>query len=163
MILAGLGRDAIVVSPVNTHVLVPSNRSAALIGLVVSGAMLTAAARMTPDPRGLGSHEQLGLPPCGMFTAWKLPCPTCGMCTSFALGVRGKFISAFHAQPAGLGLFVATAVCCALCVRVLVIGRALRLPIPLWPLQRWVILVASVLLFGWAYKCLVVVMSRANH
>ncbi|NBO19844.1 MAG: DUF2752 domain-containing protein, partial [Proteobacteria bacterium] len=38
---------------------------------------------LTPDARGLGTHEQLGLPPCGFYLWYGLPCPSCGMTTSW--------------------------------------------------------------------------------
>jgi len=46
---------------------ISGSRGWALVGLVVCAALLGTAVAMTPDSRGLGSHEQLGLPPCGML------------------------------------------------------------------------------------------------
>jgi hypothetical protein len=56
---------------------------------------------LNPDPRGLGTHEQLGLPPCTTQALFHIPCPFCGMTTAFSLMVRGQPISAFQCQPAG--------------------------------------------------------------
>jgi hypothetical protein len=42
-------------------------------------ALLATARWLTPDARGLGTHEQLGLPPCGFYLWYGLPCPSCGM------------------------------------------------------------------------------------
>ena len=33
----------------------------------------------------MGTHQQLGLPPCNFVTLTGYPCPACGMTTSFAL------------------------------------------------------------------------------
>lgn len=69
--------------------------------------LLFAARWLTPDIRGLGTHEQLGLPPCGFYLWWGLPCPSCGMTTSWAWLVRFEFAEAFqqHFGGALLGLF----------------------------------------------------------
>ena len=54
-----------------------------------------------PDPRGFGTHERLGLPPCTFRTLVGQPCPSCGMTTSFANFVRGRFAAAVQANIAG--------------------------------------------------------------
>lgn len=73
----------------------------------VACALLAVAAWLTPDPSGLGTHRQFGLPPCNMVLLTGLPCPTCGMTTAFAHAVRGRLFSAFIAQPAGAVLALA--------------------------------------------------------
>ena len=56
----------------------------------------------TPDPRGFGTHEQLGGGPCG-FREWLgRPCPTCGVTTSVSHLVRGDVASSWSAQPLGI-------------------------------------------------------------
>ncbi|HET6325725.1 MAG TPA: DUF2752 domain-containing protein [Planctomycetaceae bacterium] len=60
------------------------------------------AASLQPDPRGFGTHRQLGLPPCLVRLVFGIPCPSCGMTTSFACLMRGQFEDAFRANPAGL-------------------------------------------------------------
>jgi hypothetical protein len=75
-------------------------------GLVVLAVMLAAvyvvAARLEPDPRGYGTHTQLGLPPCHFAWVTGRPCPSCGMTTAFAWFVRGGLVRAWWANPAGL-------------------------------------------------------------
>ncbi len=68
------------------------------------------AATLQPDPRGYGTHRQLGLPPCTLRLLFGIPCPTCGMTTSFASLMRAEFSQAFRANPAGLLLGLACAV-----------------------------------------------------
>ena len=63
----------------------------------------------TPDPRGYGTHEQLGFAPCGLREVFNGPCPTCGVTTSASLAVRGEFASAWQAQPLGLLLLMVAA------------------------------------------------------
>lgn len=68
----------------------------------VSGIVLTIARVITPSPNGIGTHRQLGLPPCFFHQFTGIPCPTCGMTTSFAHTVRLRFYEAFVTQPFGM-------------------------------------------------------------
>ena len=68
----------------------------------VSGVVLTIARVLSPSPNGLGTHQQLGLPPCFFHKLTGIPCPTCGMTTSFAHTVRLHFYEAFLTQPFGM-------------------------------------------------------------
>lgn len=77
---------------------------------LVAGAALFACASvalafafaLSPDPRGFGTHESLGLRPC-LFTYWTgYPCPGCGLTTSIVCAVHGRFAESFAAHPAGL-------------------------------------------------------------
>ena len=82
--------------------------------------VLLIAAWLEPDPRGFGSHQQLGLPPC-MFEAFAhFPCPGCGLTTSFANMAHGHVIRAFQAHlmgPALCALTQATALCAPWTIR----------------------------------------------
>jgi len=65
---------------------------------------------LEPDPRGYGTHEQLGLPPCRAMSIVHVPCPVCGVTTAISLAAHGRWIESFVTQPLGcalaLGLFV---------------------------------------------------------
>lgn len=75
---------------------------AALVGLGLSAAALLAvAARLQPDPRGYGTHEQLGLPPCAFKQLTGTPCPSCGLTTSVTCMVHGRLRQALAANPTG--------------------------------------------------------------
>ena len=63
--------------------------------------MLVVARGLEPDPRGFGTHTQLGLWPCAFKLTTGRPCPTCGMTTSFAWFARGELVRAWRANPAG--------------------------------------------------------------
>lgn len=84
--------------------------------LVVWGLLLLGgfgfANRLEPDPRGFGTHQRLGLPPCTFQVLFHISCPSCGMTTSFSHFSRGEFASAWRANPAGLML----AVLCAMLI-----------------------------------------------
>jgi hypothetical protein len=57
---------------------------------------------LKPDPRGFGTHQQIGLPECSIRLLFSRPCPGCGMTTSFSHFVRGEFVEAGRANIAGL-------------------------------------------------------------
>lgn len=56
----------------------------------------------TPDPRGYGTHEQLGFSAC-LFRDWlQGPCPTCGVTTSASHLAHGELRAAWMTQPLGV-------------------------------------------------------------
>jgi hypothetical protein len=63
--------------------------------------LLAIAIRLEPDPRGFGTHTQLGLGPCAYLTSTGRLCPTCGMTTAYAWVVRGNLGRSWQANPAG--------------------------------------------------------------
>ena len=76
--------------------------------MLAAGSLLGVAAWLEPDSGGIGTHRQLGFSGCSLPMLTGYPCPSCGMTTAFAHAVRGQFLSAFVAQPAGLCLALAT-------------------------------------------------------
>ncbi|RMG03430.1 MAG: DUF2752 domain-containing protein, partial [Planctomycetota bacterium] len=46
--------------------------------------LLVIAAVLRPSPTGLGTHQQLGLPPCTFRAMFGSRCPTCGMTTAWS-------------------------------------------------------------------------------
>ena len=81
----------------------PLNRSqqvmlcAAALGVIIGFAV---GRSVEPDPRGYGTHQQFGLPPCTFQTVFGIPCPSCGGTTSVALFTRGEWMKSFLANPA---------------------------------------------------------------
>lgn len=72
---------------------------------VLGGGLLTllaTAAWLAPSPRGLGTHQQLGLPPCTFIQFAGIRCPACGMTTSWAHLVRGQLWSGMRANVGGV-------------------------------------------------------------
>ena len=57
------------------HWMVVGVAVAAVVVIVVLAFFLRA------DPRGFGTHEQLGLQPCMPMELWGFPCPGCGVTT----------------------------------------------------------------------------------
>ena len=70
------------------------------LGLV---AVFTIAVHLDPyqSVDRMGTHQQLGLPPCTFKTLTGLPCPSCGMTTSFAFLVRGDVWHSMQANWVG--------------------------------------------------------------
>lgn len=76
-------------------------RWAALAFAAILGCGLAIASHLQPDSRGLGTHQQLGLPPCSMRMLFGIRCPGCGMTTSWAYFARGQWHQSFATNPGG--------------------------------------------------------------
>lgn len=76
-----------------------------LLGLWTLGLIggFALAASVEPDPRGFGTHQRLGLPPCSFQILFGVSCPSCGSTTSFAHFVRGQWFASLRSNP---GAFV---------------------------------------------------------
>jgi hypothetical protein len=85
----------------------PRARLLAAFGALVVATPMALAARLTPDSRGWGTHEQLGWPPCWLqrTTGWR--CPSCGMTTAWAYVARGDVPAALETSVGGTLLFAA--------------------------------------------------------
>jgi hypothetical protein len=135
-------------------------RSVAGLLAVMSLAVLIIAVRLNPDSRGIGTHEQLGLAPCGMLDRLGVPCPTCGMTTSFALLLDGRLGASLTNQPSGTLLAFITA--CAVWVFGYV--ACTGLPAARWfdrfPTLGQVVLFVVLMLGGWVWKIISITTSR---
>ena len=72
-------------------------------------ALLVTAWMLRPDPSGMGTHQQLGLPACTIAVLFDKPCPSCGMTTSWSYLTQGKVLSALKANAGGAMLGVIAA------------------------------------------------------
>jgi hypothetical protein len=63
------------------------------------------ARRVVPAAAGIGTHTQLGLPPCGLWLWLHIPCPACGLTTAWAHLARGELFASLAVHPLGLPLF----------------------------------------------------------
>jgi hypothetical protein len=76
--------------------------------LALAGSLvLLASCLLTPAASGVGTHTQLGLPPCGFLSLFQRPCPACGLTTSFAHLAHGSLHASLIAHPLGPPLFAA--------------------------------------------------------
>jgi hypothetical protein len=128
--------------------------------LLVVGAgllsLLALAAWLPPDPRGFGTHQRLGLPPCS-FQQWTgRRCPSCGMTTAWSCLMRGRIIASFQANAGGalLGLICLVAAPWALISGVR--GRWLGRPSESVITVGLVPLLLVVTLADWLIRCLAV-------
>ena len=115
-------------------------------------ALLALGLYLTPDPRGWGTHEQLGFRPCMPMRLWSFPCPGCGVTTSVALAAHGQPLAALRVQPFGL---VALAVAAAAGVWAVVghaRGRDLHAELARVAWKRWGRILATLALLAWMYK-----------
>ena len=78
----------------------PARWGAASAGVTLL-ALLSAAACLEPDPRGYGTHQRLGLPPCSFQRLVGRRCPSCGMTTSWSHLMRGEMVKSLQANAAG--------------------------------------------------------------
>ncbi len=82
--------------------------------LLLSGcgaiALLLTAASLTPDERGIGTHQQLGLGPCTVRQLWGIRCPACGMTTSWSQVTKGQLFAGLQANVSGVLLAFAAGV-----------------------------------------------------
>lgn len=117
-----------------------------------SATILAVAGTLVPDRSGMGSHRQLGLPPCTSVVLFGYPCPTCGMTTAFAHTVRGQLVAAFRAQPAGLILALATIASAIGSLGALLTGRTWTVNWYRVSPTRVVIVAVVLILGGWLYK-----------
>src|SRR5262245_3794824 len=74
-------------------------------------ALLIVARVLTPNAEGIGTHRQLGLPPCSSQQMFGFRCPACGMTTSWAYLTRGRVWSSLSVNAGGTLLGIAAAVC----------------------------------------------------
>jgi hypothetical protein len=77
--------------------------------LAVAGssvALLLIARLLRPSVDGVGTHRQLGLPPCAFLHFTGVPCPSCGLTTSVAHAARLHLYESVITQPFGLVVFI---------------------------------------------------------
>lgn len=90
------------------HLSLQDRAVSALVALGCAS-LMGVAIYLKPAECGFGTHEQLGLEPCGLLLASGSPCATCGMTTAFARAASGDFAGSIQAQPMGFLLAVLVA------------------------------------------------------
>jgi hypothetical protein len=133
----------------NKTLVVRTAHSCAVLGLA---AILLLSLWFKPDPRGLGTHEQLWLRPCSSYALTGLPCPFCGMTTAFAHMARGEIRDAALAQPAGALGFIACVALLPIAIGAAIsgknaIGAATKLP---WGKLSWIF--GVMMAASWLFK-----------
>lgn len=114
--------------------------------------VLMMARSLTADPRGLGTHEQLGLGVCQWYSETGRPCITCGVTTAFVLTAQGHLLAGLATQPFGAALGMALGVMVVAAAYGAWRGVSLRPAMArLWQASVGVA-VAALVLLSWAYK-----------
>lgn len=112
---------------------------------------------LSPDKRGIGTHEQLGLPPCGFVEmSGGYPCPSCGYTTTFTLAAHLRPLDAAINQPFGFFVFCLTVLAVPLSALSLFGGASLFAMSERWPWPKLFALIVLAWLTAWAYKCALV-------
>jgi len=120
--------------------------------LAGSACLLALAVWLDPSAEGVGTHTQLGLPPCGFYASTGLPCASCGMTTAFSYAAHGQLLLAFATQPAGACLAVLVAAAAVVSAYALTTGMRLG-PAVGWMSRPVTVLVgAGIVVSAWGYK-----------
>ena len=117
-----------------------------------SVALLIVAFQLHPDQRGMGTHEQLGLPPCGLIQFTGIPCPTCGMTTAYSHTVRGRLLAGLSTQPFGFVLALGTILSAGLSAVIVVSGKTWRVNWYRISPNRTVLALVIFFVLAWLYK-----------
>ena len=131
------------------------DRTIAVLFATAAIALAVLLLGISPDARGHGTHEQLGMAACGWPLAYGTPCPTCGCTTAACQLVHGDVFGAFVTQPFGATMALAGLL---LGVHGIVCLLRRRSFVDLWVrLPFWKMMFGAVLLLfaAWGYKCLV--------
>ncbi len=129
-----------------------------VVSLAISLLLLTPlliAGGLSPDPRGVGTHEQLGMlgfQSCPFLEATGHPCMTCGMTTSFSLAAHGRFVQAFAVQPFGFLLALGCAVGFWVALHVALFDSRAHTPLAVLTRPRVLWTLVALLLVSWGYK-----------
>ena len=120
--------------------------------LALPVALLLLGRLLHPDPRGWGTHEQLGFRPCLPMRLWNVPCPGCGVTTSIALVAHGSPLAALRTQPFGPVAFAAAFAGAAWGLVRHARGRDLHAELARVNWRRWGMALATLALLAWIYK-----------
>jgi len=127
------------------------------LSLATTLLLLTLTLFTTPDPRGFGTHEQLGLPPCRSIEWLGFPCPGCGITTSISLLLHGDLRASLATQPFGLIATLLLAAFAAWGPLAALAGRDLGRDLSRLRLGPWGAALGALLAAAWAYKIVAVV------
>jgi hypothetical protein len=117
-------------------------------------ALLLAAATLAPDPRGHGTHEQLGLPPCTYYLVFGRPCPSCGMTTAWAWLAHGQPAEAFRVNAGGTLLAIVAALSVPWLLAAAALGRRPRWT-PNRTMNTWLgVAIGLITLIQWGWRLL---------
>lgn len=142
----------------NEYILSTLERVSLLIVVCGFVAGFWLAATLTPDPRGFGTHQSLGLPPCSFRLLFGIHCPSCGGTTAFAHFMRGEWWSAFNSNMSAFGLALVCAISIPWGIASVIRGRLWRIQNP-FVVFLWITAVlGGIALLQWGFKMMFVPM-----
>jgi len=112
---------------------------------------------LNPDPRGYGTHQQLGLPPCTFQLLFGRHCPGCGMTTSFSHFVRGQFVKSARANVAATLLATVCAMLIPWCLWSALRGRLWMVSDPVSVAGIMSICLATLTILLWVARLVTVI------
>jgi len=124
---------------------------------VLSVSMLGMGLYLTPSADGVGTHQELHLPPCGWLSTLGFPCPTCGCTTAVSYFSHGHPIRSFLTQPFGFVVGLLGAVLLPLTLMGIGTGRWIG-PSMFWlgwHWRYWVFGTVGILALAWVYKIII--------
>lgn len=127
-----------------------------VVAFVVLGAFVS------PDERGFGTHEKLGLPPCGILKVTGIPCPGCGVTTSVSLAASGQFADSFVNQPFGLFFALSSAAFALFAFWTHFRGKDLYEIVRKLRFRRWGIAIGIAMGVSWIYKVIQVLSANGG-
>jgi len=134
------------------NVLLRTARAGAFMISMAALAVLVVAVALPPSAAGVGTHRQMGFPPCAFMMATGLPCPTCGMTTSFSHFVRGNWLASFYVQPMGFVLAILTGTVFWAGIYIALTGRPIHRLLRQLPMVGLVCLFMGLGIAAWGWK-----------
>jgi hypothetical protein len=133
-----------------------SGRARVLAAALAIGLMaaLVLASQLRADPRGLGTHEQLGLPSCTFLTLTGMRCPACGMTTAWVHLMHGRASDALRANAMGTLLAVLAIPAAAGALAFAVRGRPLSRRPSEWVVALTAVGLAVLIVIEWSVRLL---------
>ncbi len=89
--------------------------------------LFAALGHLTPSPDHVGTHQQLGFPPCSFRAVFGLPCPGCGGTTAVCYMLHGDVKNALVSNVFGAAVFAGLAAVWLGCLISLISRRPLKL------------------------------------
>lgn len=119
------------------------------ITAILLATLLALAAIVEPDPKGFGTHTQLGFSECFVVRQWGVRCPSCGMTTAWARLLNGDVIAAVAANVGGVVLCVLAVVAVPWLLAAAATGRWWYLRPGIGLIFPLFAVVALIVLFDW--------------
>ena len=126
-----------------------------MVSLMISASCLSVlilAARLAPNPNGVGTHTKLGMNDCQFLARTGIPCPSCGMTTSFSLFVRGKILGSLYVQPMGTVLAILATFTFWAALYVGITGKPIARLMRMIPSRYYLVPLFALALLAWGWK-----------